>query len=64
MQNTKLALIISICVLVVVPLLFLCISLFTGQWKYFLFSIPPSLAAGLTGLVLTIQQIKIERKSV
>ena len=63
MQNTKLALIVSICVLIVVPLVFLCISLFTGQWKYLLFSIP-SLAAGLTGLVLTIQQIKIERKSV
>ena len=42
MQNTKVALIVSLC----------------------LFSIPPSLASGLTGIILTQRQIKIERKSV
>ncbi|MEK3980495.1 hypothetical protein MKY37_15810 [Psychrobacillus sp. FSL K6-2836] len=64
MQNTKMALIVSLCALIVVPGLFLVVSLFTGQWKYLLFSIPPSLAAGLTGLLLTLRQIKIERKNV
>lgn len=64
MQNTKVALIASLCALIVIPGAFLVISLFTGQWKYFLFSIPPALIAGLTGLILTLRQIKIERKSV
>jgi len=44
--------------------IFLIVSFFTGQWKYFLFSILPSLIAVSTGLLLTFQQIKLERKSV
>ncbi|WP_427137411.1 hypothetical protein [Psychrobacillus psychrodurans] len=64
MQNTKVALIVSLCALIVIPGLFLIVSLITGQWKFFLFSVPPALFAGLTGLNLTIRQIKIERKSV
>lgn len=64
MQNTKVALIVSLCALIVIPGLFLIVSLITGQWKFLLFSVPPALIAGLTGLNLTIRQIKIERKSV
>ncbi|WP_078595984.1 hypothetical protein [Evansella clarkii] len=41
--------VISLVVLIGLPLFFLLISIFTGKWGYFLFSIPPSLAAGLTG---------------
>lgn len=63
MQNTKAALIVSLSALIVIPVFFLIVSLFTGQWKYLLFSIPPSIASGLTGLMLTLRQIKIERKS-
>ena len=64
MQNTKVALIVSLSALIVIPGLFLIVSFFTDQWKYFLFSILPSLIAGLTGLLLTLRQIKVERKSV
>ncbi|CEG28689.1 hypothetical protein [Bacillus sp. B-jedd] len=54
--NNKLALIVSYIVLVGFPFFFLVVSMFTGQWGYFAWSIPPSLAAGLTGLMFTLNQ--------
>jgi hypothetical protein len=57
-HNNKIALIVSLVVLVGFPILFLFISLITGQWGYLAWSIPPSLAAGLTGLIMTLNQIK------
>lgn len=45
MQNTKVALIVSLCALIVIPGLFLIVSLITGQWKFLLFSVPPALFA-------------------
>ncbi|WP_342598919.1 hypothetical protein MHB48_15940 [Psychrobacillus sp. FSL H8-0483] len=62
-NNTKWALIVSLFVLIGFPIFFLLLSLITDQWKYLLFSIPPSLSAGLTGIMLTLRELKIERKS-
>ncbi|MEI4770359.1 hypothetical protein WAX74_12005 [Psychrobacillus sp. FJAT-51614] len=52
-KDTKFAIIVSLFVLIGVPLFFLFISLLTNQWKYFLFSIAPSFAAGFTGLIIS-----------
>jgi hypothetical protein len=62
MKNNKFALFASLIVLVGFPIIFLFISLLTGQWSYLAWSIPPSFAAGLTGLMITLNQIKKERK--
>ncbi|MFB4169241.1 hypothetical protein [Virgibacillus sp. JSM 102003] len=62
MKNNKIALFVSLFVLIGFPIIFLFISLFTGQWSYLAWSIPPSLAAGLTGLMISLNQIKKERK--
>jgi hypothetical protein len=62
MKNNKFALFASLIVLVGFPIIFLFISLLTGQWSYLVWSIPPSFAAGLTGLMITLNQIKKERK--
>lgn len=59
-SNTKLALSISLFALIGIPLIFLCISLITGNWKFLLFSIFPAFLAGFTGLMATLQQIKKE----
>ncbi|TFB23897.1 hypothetical protein E3U55_03535 [Filobacillus milosensis] len=58
MKNNMFALFVSLFVLVGFPIVFLFISLFTGQWSYIVWSIPPSLLAGLTGLMITLNQIK------
>lgn len=63
-KNTKIALTVSLFVLVGFPILFLLISLLTGQWNFLLSSILPSFFAGFTGLIITVQQIKKERKSI
>ncbi|MFF2755733.1 hypothetical protein ACFVR1_18730 [Psychrobacillus sp. NPDC058041] len=60
-NNTKWALIASISTLTVIPLIFFIISLLTGQWKYLIFSLPPSFTAGSTGLFL-VRQIKKEKE--
>lgn len=57
-ENLKLALIVSLFSLIVVPIFFLILSVNTGNWKFFLFSIAPALTAGLTGLLLTLQRMK------
>ncbi|ALC84431.1 MULTISPECIES: hypothetical protein [Bacillaceae] len=62
-KNTKFALLVSLFVLIGIPLFFLLISLLTNERNYFLYSIFPSFAAGFTGLIISVQQIKKERKS-
>jgi hypothetical protein len=62
-NNYKIALFVSLIVLVGFPILFLFISLVTGNWGYLAWSIPPSFAAVLTGLMITLNQIKKERKN-
>ncbi|WP_191559721.1 hypothetical protein [Metabacillus idriensis] len=57
-NNNKIALFVSLIVLVGFPILFLFISMFTGQWGYLAWSIPPSFVAGFTGLMITLNQIK------
>ena len=57
-NNPKLGLFVSLFVLVGFPVIFLMISLFTGQWDYLLFSIFPSFAAGFTGLMISFQNLK------
>jgi formate hydrogenlyase subunit 3/multisubunit Na+/H+ antiporter MnhD subunit len=34
-------------------LVFLCVALFTGEWRYLLWSFLISMTAGLTGIVVT-----------
>ncbi|WP_246939268.1 hypothetical protein [Bacillus pinisoli] len=63
MISNKCALVVSLMVLIGFPVFFLVISLCTGQWGYLVWSIPPSFAAGFTGLVITLNQIKKERKN-
>ncbi|TXC92669.1 hypothetical protein FS935_00195 [Metabacillus litoralis] len=57
-KNTKFALIASLVVLIGFPVLFILISLFTGQWGYLLWSIIHSFTAGFTGLMITFMQLK------
>lgn len=59
-KNIKLALFVSLFGLIGIPVLFFFISIFTEQWNYLIWSIPPSLTAGLTGLMITLQQLKKE----
>ncbi|WP_187373146.1 hypothetical protein [Bacillus rubiinfantis] len=40
---------ISLLVLFGFPLFFLIVTLITGRWGFFLFSLPPSFIAGTTG---------------
>jgi hypothetical protein len=63
MKNNKFGLFVSLVVLIGFPIGFLIISLFTGQWSYLAWSIAPSFAAGLTGLMITLNQIKKEREN-
>ncbi|MBD7945546.1 MULTISPECIES: hypothetical protein [Psychrobacillus] len=62
MTKAKWALVASIFALIGLPLIFLGISLYTGQWYYFLFSLPAGLTAGITGLVTSLVQIQMEKK--
>ena len=57
-NNNKIALFVSVIVLIGLPTLFFFISMFTGNWSYLAWSIPPSLAGGLTGLMLTLKKTK------
>jgi hypothetical protein len=60
-NNPKLGLLISIIVLVGLPVIFLITSLLTGDWNYLMYSFIPSLFAGLTGIMLSVQQLKKEQ---
>jgi len=42
---------ISISVMIGFPIFFLAVSLFTGKWGFFLWSLAPSFISGMTGLV-------------
>lgn len=57
-ENKRFALVASLFSLVGLPAIFLTVSLYTGNWLFFLFSIAPSLASGLTGLMITKQNTK------
>ncbi|MGV3487458.1 MAG: hypothetical protein ACO1OC_02605 [Tuberibacillus sp.] len=48
----------SLIVLIGFPLIFLAVSLITGEWRYLIFSLPPSFFAGFTCLMLTSKQAK------
>ncbi|MFI8684895.1 hypothetical protein [Rossellomorea sp. NPDC077527] len=61
-NNNQLALLVSWVVLVGFPLFFLFVSLYTGQWRYLMWSLPPSFLAGFTGLILTLNQMKKEKE--
>ncbi|MCA1060485.1 hypothetical protein LCL96_16225 [Rossellomorea aquimaris] len=61
-NNNQLALLVSWVVLVGFPLFFLFVSLYTGQWRYLMWSLPPSFLAGFTGLMLTLNQMKKEKE--
>lgn len=60
-NNPKFGLLISIIALIGLPVIFLITSLLTGDWNYLLYSIIPSLFAGLTGLMIGVQQLKKEQ---
>ncbi|CAN7514541.1 hypothetical protein [Rossellomorea sp. LjRoot5] len=60
-KRNRLALLISVIVLVGFPILFLFVSLYTGDWRYLMWSLPPSCLAGFTGLIFTIHTIKKEK---
>lgn len=60
-ENKKTAIIVSLFVLVGIPVIFLMVSLYTGNWGFLIYSIPPALAAGLTGLILTTQKFKEDK---
>ena len=60
-SNNNVGLIVSFIVLIGFPLLFLIISWRTGNWSHLAFSIPGTLAAGLTGLMVTLHHIKKEK---
>ncbi|KAA0549882.1 hypothetical protein FZW96_00600 [Bacillus sp. BGMRC 2118] len=63
-SNTTFALFVSLFVLGGFPIIFLLISINSGDWNYFLYSLFPSFFAGLLGLIFSLQQMKKEmRKS-
>lgn len=63
-ENKQFALTVSLFVLIGLPFIFFAVSLFTGNWLFFVTSIAPALAGGLTGLILTMQKIKKEKQAV
>ncbi|MER2262476.1 MAG: hypothetical protein ABS934_10700 [Psychrobacillus sp.] len=63
MSKAKWALVASLFALIGMPLIFLGLSIYTGQWYYFLFSLPAGLTAGITGLVSSLVQLQLEKKT-
>ncbi|MGE8034082.1 hypothetical protein B1B04_20450 [Lysinibacillus sp. KCTC 33748] len=61
-ENQRFALIASLFALIGLPTIFLTISLYTGVWRFFIISIAPALTVGLTGLILTMQKIKKDKR--
>lgn len=51
-ENLTLAFYISLFALIGVPLIFLVLSVSTGNWLFFIYSLIPALASGLTGLLM------------
>ncbi|AZB42390.1 hypothetical protein CEF21_08850 [Bacillus sp. FJAT-42376] len=62
-NQTKAGLLASLIAMIGFPLLFLSLSLASGEWEYFLFSLFPSFFAGFTGLLFTFQQIRKDKKA-
>ena len=62
-SSLKFALFISLFVLIGFPFIFLIISLATGNWLFLVSSGIPSFFAGLTGVLVTLQQIKKEKNA-
>ncbi|MGG3914267.1 hypothetical protein [Rossellomorea vietnamensis] len=60
-NRNRLALLISLIVLVGFPILFLFVFFYTGDWRYLMWCLPPSFLAGFTGLIFTLQTIKKEK---
>ncbi|MGM8215436.1 hypothetical protein ACLIA0_07650 [Bacillaceae bacterium W0354] len=63
MGRAKFAFYISLIVLIGIPLSFLIYSFVVDQWGYFLFSLGPSLFAGLTGLIISLNAMKKEKRA-
>ncbi|MDM5248605.1 hypothetical protein [Lysinibacillus sp. G4S2] len=61
-ENKRFALIASLFALIGLPIIFLTVSLYTGEWRFFIVSIAPSLTAGLTGLILTMQKVSKNKR--
>lgn len=57
-KGRKMAMSISLFILIVFPLIFLILSLKTGQWNYITYSLAPILAAGLTGILIAVRKPK------
>ncbi|GAB4074125.1 hypothetical protein GCM10028778_16280 [Barrientosiimonas marina] len=60
-KHNRMGLTASLFALVGIPVIFLIISLYTGDWGFFLLSLPAAFVAGLSGLITTIQQIKKDK---
>ncbi|MBM7703537.1 hypothetical protein [Metabacillus iocasae] len=61
--GTKIGFVVSIVVLTLFPVIFLLVSWLTGEWRFFWLSLAPTLSAGLTGLLVTLQVMKKEEKA-
>ncbi|KPL60290.1 hypothetical protein [Rossellomorea vietnamensis] len=61
-NRNRLALLVTVIVLVGFPITFFFVSLYTGEWRYLMWSLPPSFLAGFTGLIFTLNTIKKERE--
>lgn len=57
-NNPLLAFRVSVLVLIGIPFCFFILSVVTGNWRFFQFSIAPSIIAGLTGLLLARKELK------
>ena len=60
-NNNKIGLIVSLIVLIGTPLFFIGVSYVTGNWKFLIFSLPPTMTAGTFGLLVSLKQIKKEQ---
>jgi hypothetical protein len=57
-ENLKGALYGSLFILIGFPIIFIVSSLLTDDWRYFIYSLGPTLTAGMTGLMLTLNRLK------
>ncbi|CAG9623641.1 hypothetical protein [Sutcliffiella rhizosphaerae] len=62
-NNPRVALYVSLAVLIVIPSVFLVISLVTENWKFFMFAIWGSFLGGFPGFVHSMIAIKKEKMS-
>ncbi|WP_132006273.1 hypothetical protein [Mesobacillus foraminis] len=62
-KKNRLALRVSLFVLVGFPLIFLFVSFLTGNWNFLIYSLPSAFAAGFPGFMVAVQQMKQERNN-